>query len=127
MEYYVPDATIRILSIFCYCEYHAGQDCYLLLDYYGCHFMFPYYSGVGTISFNYCGTNYIPCATYFAQQFGTSMESRQTFMVLDNSNINLTPPQKFLLELHFYLGDLNLAWKKILSEKYSICCILQCD
>ena len=110
MEYYVPDYTIHILGILRYRKDHAGKGCSFLLDEDGCYFKFLPYAGGGTIYFNYSGTDYIPRTTDFTQNFIKSMESGQIFIFLDNSNANLTLPQKLLLKLHFYLGHFNLVW-----------------
>ena len=82
MAYYVPDITIHILIICRYHNYHEGQGCSLLLEDNGCCFTFTSSSDGGTIYFNYCATNYIPCTLDLSQQFLKSMESIHTFMVL---------------------------------------------
>jgi len=48
-----------------------------------------------------------------------SGSGRQVFMVLDNSNVNLTPSQKALLKLHFCLGHFNLPWiQKLIAQGF---------
>ena len=116
---YVPDARVRLLSVCRYREDNAGQRCSFNLDDRGCVFTFPKSIGGGRITFDYRGSNYIPKTTAYAQQFGKSMKSSSNaaFMVLDNSNVNLTAAQKELLKWHFCLGHFNLTWIQSLISK----------
>ena len=95
--YYVPDARVRLLSICRYREEYPGEGCSFRLDDHGCAFQFPRSSGGGRITFQYRGTNYIPQTTAYSQQFGKSNTKAQTFMELEDSNMNLTLEQKELL------------------------------
>ena len=139
---YVPDARVRLLSVCRYREDNAGQKCSFVLNDNGCVFTFPKSTGGGRITFDYRGSNYIPKTTAYAQQFGKSLTSsaNAAFMVLDNSNVNLTASQKELLKWHFCLGHFNLSWiqsliaKKIITvtekhatSKNAICKCMACQ
>ena len=138
---YVPDARIRLLSVCRYREEYSGQGCSFLLDDFGCTFTFPKSQGGGKITFDYRGDNYIPKTTAYSQRFGksASRQDKNAFMILDNSNVNLTAAQKELLKWHFCLGHFNMRWiqrlitKKVLSvtennvtSKNAICNCMAC-
>ena len=89
MTYYVPDATIRILSICHYREDCAGQVSSFFLDDYCIYFTFPSSGGDGNISFNYRGSNYIPHTTV-AQNFGKSMELKKLLWLLIRPTMSTT-------------------------------------
>ncbi len=109
--YYVPDARVRLLSTCRYMEEFRGQGSFFVIDDTGCKFRFPQSQGGGEITFDVRGSNFIPRTTAYSQQYGKSGDtSKQTFMVLDNSNLNLTSSQKELLKWHFCLGHLNMRW-----------------
>ncbi len=116
--FYVPQARIRLLSVCRYREEYAGQRCSFIMDDDGCRFTFPKSQGGGVISFNYRDSNFIPKTTAYAQRFGKSMPKNSAFMVLDNSNVNLTAAQKELLRLHFCLGHFNMGWiQRLVQQK----------
>ena len=119
--FYVPDARVRLLSICRYRENYPNEGCSFVLDDNGCRFRFPHSQGGGVISFHYRSSNYIPQTTAYSQQFGKShsnSQSHKAFMILDNSNINLTQSQKELLKWHFRLGHFNMPLiQRLISKK----------
>ena len=93
--YLVPDARVRLLSLCRYRDEYPNQGCSFTINDAGCCFRFPRSEGGGTVTFNYRGSNSIPRTTAFSQQFGKpSPPMGQTFMVLEDSNMNLTASQK---------------------------------
>ena len=100
--YLVPDARIQLLSICRYREQYPREGCSFIISDNGCSFTFPRSMGGGKITFDYRGSNYIPRATAYSQQFNKNFPNGQVFMVLEDSNLNLTPAQKELLKWHFF-------------------------
>ena len=122
--YLVPNARVRLLSLLRYKEDYIGQGCSFLLDDRGCTFTFPRSIGGGKITFDYRGrNNFIPRTTAYSQSYAKpARKHHKVFMVLEDSNLNLTSAQKELLKWHFCLGHFNMQWiqrlftKKILTS-----------
>ena len=117
--YYIPSARVRLLSLCRYQHENPKQGCKFLLSDDECVFTLPSSAGGGDISFDISETNFIPVTSSFAQQHIKSVPPKyqRTFMVLDETNVNLTNSQKALLKLHFCLGHFNLQWIQSLIRK----------
>ena len=118
--YWIPQARTRLLSVCRYQQAYKGEGCRFSIEDGGTVFTFPSSTGGGKITFDSQRSNNIPKTTAFSQEYRKSAANgsgRQVFMVLDNSNVNLTPSQKALLKLHFCLGHFNLPWiQKLIAQ-----------
>ena len=114
--YYVPDANIRLLSVYKYTQQERNGTEFKI-DEHGCSFRFSSKSGGGRITFDMNSQRNLPITTVVNQQKKNNDSTNQIFSVVRSGNINLTRPQKELLKIHFRLGHWNLAWIQTLIRK----------
>ena len=118
--YYVPDAHIRLLSIYSYVKQQGGGSVFKIEE-SGCSFQFACQLGGGKITFDMNSHRNLPITTTCNQQVKAKKSSprdkNQTFSVVGTENINLSRSQKELLKIHFCLGHWNMAWIQTLIRK----------
>ena len=114
--YYIPTARVRLLSVCRYQYENPKRGCKFVLSDDECVFTLPSSAGGGDISFNVNDTNFIP-VTSSTSATSEPRQRHRTYMVLDESNLNLSRAQKALLKLHFSLGHFNLPWIQYLLRK----------
>jgi len=110
--YYVPQATIRLLSPQVYLQQPEnlhGGGCFAITD-EGTIFVFPH-SGGCRLTFRVDDLHKLPVASLV-----TRGGREAAFNVLADVNHNLLVEQKELLQWHFKLGHFNLAWIQSLTR-----------
>ena len=130
---YVPEATVRLLSVQRYCM-QKRDGAQFLVNEKGCEFTLPRSMGGDTITFDLESNSMLP-QTSVLKQWGRRMTStpkdcsknsvrkdgkynlKRGLTVIASDNLNLDPAQKELLEWHWKLGHYNFNWVKYLIRK----------